>query len=342
LTGFYMMVATGGAIGGLFVSVLAPLVFRGYFELAVVMIALALTMLVMVGRGRAQMKILWIAVCLFVAVTFGSHVHSFFRGSVATGRNFYGSVRVADFRSAREGETIRIMVHGAIDHGRQFLAASLRDLPTSYYGRSSGIGLLLDSIHRSPKRVGVIGLGTGTLAAYGRTGDVFRFYEINPLVMDYALRYFRYLTDSRADVEVVLGDGRLSLEREALQGFDALAVDAFSGGSIPVHLLTKEAFDVYFSQLKPDGVLAMHLTNHSLDLTAVVARAAEACGVTGVVVSHPGAPEREIAQTTWVLLARAGGALDDPELRESSRPLRVRDDVRLWTDDYSNLFGILR
>ncbi len=342
LTGFYMMVALGGAMGGLFVSVVAPVLFRSYFELSAVVVVLAVMTLLLLRRASRQAKIRLLAASLLLAVMLGLLVRSFVNGSLAAGRNFYGGVRVADLPSVRNGEKVRVMANGSVDHGRQFLTEELRRIPTTYYGRASGIGLLLENLPRWPVRVGLIGLGTGTLATYGRPGDTYRFYEINPLVVEYARQYFRYLDDSRARTEVVMGDGRLLLERERPQGFDVLVVDAFSGGSIPVHLLTKEAFGVYFSHLKADGILALHLTNRAVDLTGVVARGAVELGATGVVVSDPGAAESETFQSIWVLLARRPHLLESPELRAVARPLMVGVDLRAWTDDYSNLFEVLR
>jgi len=342
LTDFYLMLALGGSLGGLLVSVAAPQIFRGYFELGGLMLILALMTLGVVRHASWRTRLLWATVSLFLAVTLVTHVRSFVAGSLAMGRNFYGSLRVTDFPSALVGETVRTMVHGTTDHGRQFLAPALREMPTSYYGHSSGIGLLLDNRRGTPARVAVIGLGTGTLAAYGRPGEYYRFYEVNPLVAEFAREYFHYLEDSRAKVDVVLGDGRLSLEREEPQSFDVLVVDAFSGGSIPFHMLTREAFALFFSHLKPGGVLALHITDPSLDFASVVAASAQSSGASGLVISDPGSPELETSQSTWALVARGATPIEQPELLRRGRPLVVRTDLRAWTDDYSNLFAILQ
>jgi len=342
LTGFYLMLALGGSVGGLFVSIAAPHLFRGEFELGGLMLVLAFMTLVSVRRSSWRTRLVWGTVSLFLAVTVTSYVRSFVSGSLAMGRNFYGSLRVTDFPSSLAGETVRTMVHGITDHGRQFLSPELRDMPTSYYGRSSGIGLLLDGWPDEAVRVAIVGLGTGTLAAYGRTGDYYRFYEINSLAADFADEYFYYLEDSPATIDIVLGDGRLALEREELLRFDIIVVDAFSGGSVPFHMLTREAFGLFFERLNPGGVLALHITNPSLDLASVVAASAEAWGASGLVITDPGYPELESSQSTWALVAQDPVALDIPEVTSRGQPLAIRTDLRTWTDDYSNLFAILR
>jgi len=342
LTGFYLMTAAGGATGGLFVSVAAPHLFQGNFELGVLMLLLAILTLAIIRRSSWRTRLLWGTVSVFLAVTMAAHVRSFVSGSLAMGRNFYGSLRVTDFPSTVEGETVRTMVHGITDHGREFLAPELRDRPTSYYGHSSGIGLLFDNWMGSPARVAIIGLGTGTLATYARPGDYYRFYEVNPLVAEFADEYFHFLEDSAATIDIVLGDGRLSLEREELLRFDILVVDAFSGGSIPFHMLTREAFGLFLDRLNPGGVLALHITDPALDLASVVAASAQSWGAGGLLIVDPGSPELETSHSIWALVSQDPVALNRPELLHRGQPLIARSDVRTWTDDYSNLFAILR
>ena len=187
-------------------------------------------------------------------------------------RNFYGTLQVID--SGTGARAVRALYNGTILHGMQFLSPDRSRLPTTYYGPRSGAGLVLQAGGSANRKVGIIGLGVGTLAAYGRPGDRFRFYEINPAVIGIASSYFRFLKESRAAIEVVPGDGRLALGREPAASFDVLILDAFSGDAIPVHLLTKEAFQEYFRRLRPDGVVAVHLTNKYLDLASVVEGAA--------------------------------------------------------------------
>ncbi|MCW5980140.1 MAG: fused MFS/spermidine synthase [Bryobacteraceae bacterium] len=342
LTRFYLMVAVGGALGGFTVSIVAPLVFPGYFELPLALAAFGALALGLTFRRSWRTDVLWITVCLFLAATVFVHARSFLKGSLAAERSFYGTVRVIDFPSLRENETVRVMVHGGTDHGRQFLSPDLRRQPTSYYGLRSGIGLLLSHRGPAPLRVGVIGLGAGCLAAYGQKGDCYRFYEVNPMVVRLANDYFHFLSDTPAKVDVVVGDGRLSLAKENPQAFDILVVDAFSGGSIPVHMLVREAFEQYFRHLKPAGVLALHITNTWLDLAPVVAEAARAFGASGIVIHHLGAPELEVSHSTWALVTRNGALFDEPHLKAAGVPLAPRPGVRMWTDDYSNLVQIMK
>jgi spermidine synthase len=219
----------------------------------------------------------------------------------------------------------------------------MRRRPTAYYGPSSGIGLALrDRGRGKPRRVGVVGLGAGTIAAYGRRGDHYRFYEINPLVVTLAGTEFSFLKDSGAEVEVMLGDARLSMESEPGRQFDVLAVDAFSSDSIPVHLLTREAFEVYFRHLKEDGVLAVHVSNKYLDLPPVVRLAALSFGKEAVMVDTEDEPENGLYGSTWILIAGRRGFAGKPALKKAGKPLAARENVHLWTDDYSNLFRILK
>jgi spermidine synthase len=194
-----------------------------------------------------------------------------------------------------------------------------------------------------PQRVGILGLGCGTLAAYGRPGDTYRIYEINPLVMRLANTEFTYLRDTTAKIEVALGDGRLSLEREPSQQFDLLVMDAFSGDSVPVHLITREAFAIYFRHLKPGGLLAVNISNRYLDLRRVMERAASHFGKIALCYNHTPAEDDFLCfSSRWVLIA-------DPSIRESAPDLVKAGEVlsadrtfRMWTDDFSNLWGVLR
>ena len=251
-------------------------------------------------------------------------------------RSFYGTVRVAD-REA-EGEPYRVLLHGAINHGEQWMDSELRRDPVTYFCPETGIGQVLTRRRGdAPWRVGIVGLGAGTLATYGRSGDTFRFYEINPLVADIARDWFTYLRESRAKTEVVLGDGRLSLEREPPQEFDVLAVDAFSSDSIPVHLLTREAFQDYFRHLKPNGVLAIQATNIYVNLEPLLGSVAASFGATATSVNDPGDENGACYTTRWVLIARGAelGLRNGQALKASAR-------IPPWTDDHSNIFQLMR
>jgi spermidine synthase len=254
-------------------------------------------------------------------------------------------LRVKEYGSPGEEDHLRRLVHGTIMHGEQYQHESRRRMLTTYYGETAGIGLAIKSKQDHPVRVGVIGLGTGTIAAYGRAGDVFRFYEIDPHVLQIARRDFTYLGDSAAKIEVALGDARLSLEREAPQNFDVLAVDAFSSDAIPVHLITREALGIFLKHLRPDGIVAFHVSNRFLELIPVVARIAREQGAHAVLVRDD--PEDEDnslrSRTDWVLVSRDEKALQAEAIAEGGgKPAEDRPEWRTWTDDYSNLVQILK
>ena len=258
-------------------------------------------------------------------------------------RNFYGALKVTDTGEAGELDSTRGLLHGTINHGEQFLNPARSRLPTSYYAEESGIGIAIRDKQRSPgpMRVGVIGLGTGTTAAYGRAGDYYRFYEINPLVRAIAETEFTFLSACPCRVETAIGDARLSLEAEPPQNFDVLAVDAFSGDSIPVHLLTREAMQLYFRHLKPDGILAVHISNRYLDLRPVVDGVARATGRTPRLVTNQEDEDRDVLRAEWVLVTAPVPGFDE-NIESRSETIVPTRQVRVWTDEYSNLFRILQ
>ena len=259
-------------------------------------------------------------------------------------RNFYSQLRIDDVTDDVLGPK-RKMLHGRINHGEQFMAIEHRKEPTAYYCEKSGIGRAIRSLQQpgQPLKLGVVGLGAGTLAAYGRAGDEMRIYEINEQVLDLARSDFTYLSDSPARIVPVLGDGRLMLERDPPQHFDLLAMDAFSGDSIPAHLLTLEAMKTYFAQLKPDGVLAMHITNRYLDLQPVVAAVAQQYGKTARVYDiDPPDDDLYCRHSTWVLLMSPERAAALPASLKDGVPLQARPGFAPWTDSFSNLFTILK
>jgi hypothetical protein len=226
----------------------------------------------------------------------------------------------------------------------QYLHEKRSGLPTLYYSSDSGVGRALAALEGANRHIGVVGLGAGTLAAYGRPGDRIRFYEINPDVEKAARQYFTYLRNSSANVIVVVGDGRLSLEREPSQAFDLLVLDAFSGDAIPTHLLTREAFEIYRRHLKPGGMIATHVSNMSLDLRPPVLRLAREGGWTAVVLEQPRADYEEgVLPSIWILQSLSPGFSDSPPIRGARRAdAQVAAGAPLWTDDFSALFPLLR
>ncbi len=258
-------------------------------------------------------------------------------------RNFYGALRVYDEASDGSWGTVRVLRHGTIDHGEQFLAPQHQRFATTYYSTNSGVGLAIQKLQTyGPMNVGVIGLGSGTLATYARPIDHYTFYDINPLVPGIAQTQFHFLDGCMAPHEIVLGDARLSLEREKSKQFDVLAVDAFSGDAIPVHLLTRQAYALYWRHLKPDGVLAVHVSNRYLSLGPGVALAAAETGKQAMVVSIDGDDEKEVDASDWVLVSSRKGFFEQPEIKGADMKITPIPGLRTWTDDYSNLYKILR
>jgi hypothetical protein len=414
LTQFYLLIALGGALGGIFTGLLAPHIFTGLWEFHTGIVASAIFLLLALAHNpdswwhqtprwlpsallsatallaipvlkilllQASQQLLYGLVAIaFIATGYALYA-AFFPQRVAPShplitrsaaltalsflafalfadanlkpedvrlrsRNFYGIVSVV-----RETSPIGpyfYLRNRMTNHGMQFVDPRFSNLPVGYYGPDSGISKLLGS-HPRPMRVGVIGLGVGILSAYGRSGDYFRFYEINPAVVSLASgpgAFFTYMRNSQASTDVVLGDARLCLEREAaagqLQQFDVLVIDAFSGDAIPTHLLTKEAFTVYLQHLRSsDSVIALHISNISLNLAPVVSGLAHQFNLWGTRIHHPESPSFS-AKTDWVLLSRNPSRLQDPLITAVGTPLDYDNHMPLWTDDYSNLFRVIR
>lgn len=366
LTRFYLLVSLGGAIGALFVAILAPRIFSWYYELEIAFGACAILVLIVHHRDpespfyRARWQPAWLVVVGLVVILLASLAVTA-REQAATAsltvRNFYGVLRVVDERAPNvvfvQGDSskpldddprYRKLMNGTIDHGLQFLAPSRQRLPTTYYGPSSGVGIALRVAGtQGPLRVGVIGLGAGTLAAYGGAGDRYTFYEINPLVVKIAETEFTFLKDSPASIHIAMGDARLSLEQEPPQQFNVLAVDAFSGDSIPIHLLTLQAFELYFRQLAPDGVLAVHISNKFVNLEPVVAAAATALQKEAVLVDFGSGSNLDgTYAATWVLVGSPDGFIAQGAIEKAGKILAPASRQQPWTDDYSSLFRILK
>ena len=215
--------------------------------------------------------------------------------------------------------------------------------PTTYYKPKSGVGRIITQKHETlptGMHVGVIGLGAGTIAGYSNAGDTYRFYDINPMVIDIARLKFSYLSDSPAGIKTVLGDARLNLEREPAQAFDVLAIDAFSGDSIPVHLITFEALGVYLRHMKADGVIAFHVSNRFLDLKPVVQKIAAAHGLKSTWVRDT--YEDGATSSDWLLLSRDVTQFEVPALKAAAQPLPEQPTWRMWTDDFNNVLQVLK
>lgn len=351
LTAFYLMIAAGGALGGVFVALVAPRVFSDYFELHW---GLLLAGGLFLGLWMRELRVSrsrggWVrwAACAAVfgvcAGLLGRDAARTSPGRVFRQRNFYGVLSVYRHELPEATRSQVEMMHGRIAHGMQYLHPSRSSQPTLYFSPESGVGRAFAALGGTNRHIGVVGLGAGTLAAYGQPGDRIRFYEINPDVELAARRHFSYLSRSAAAVTVVLGDARLSLEREPLQEFDLLVLDAFNSDAIPIHLLTREAFELYERHLKADGVLAAHISNMSLDLEPVVLRLAAEGGWTAAVIEQPRTDyEAGILPSIWVLLAKQPDFVQRPAVREAAKPGPLAAAGPLWTDDFSALFPILR
>jgi len=331
---------------------MAPAVFRGYYELPAALVACAVLVLAVLYRdprsrfNRRPLHPAWLslaALCLTLAVTLACQVSEARRGARVTLRSFYGRLQVVEEGEPNSPWFMRKLKHGTITHGLQYLHPQRIQLPTAYYGSRSGGGLAILNANRdSPQRVGLIGLGAGVMAAYGRAGDLYRFYEINPQVVKLARSQFTYLTQSPAKVEVKLGDARLSLEREANQEFDVLVVDAFASDSIPVHLLTLEATELYFRHLKREGVLAVHISNRYLNLEPVLECAARQMGKAALLIEDQPPRPAAISVSTWVLLANRKEVFEQSAFKKAGSAPEPQAGLRTWTDDYSNLFQTLK
>jgi hypothetical protein len=353
LTSFYLTISAGGAAGGLFVGLLAPMIFNSYCELP---LGIFSCLLICAGtwlRSDPQFQklvppatTLKFGAGLILAMTL--YMALFTRPSSSTRvieRNFYGVLRVDDVVEAATQRLSRDMVHGRVVHGRQFLDEAGRRQPATYYSLSSGAGRVLaqPKLHENSaggRRVGVVGLGAGTLAVYGRPGDHMRFYEINPDVIDLAWEHFTFLEDCEAEVKVLPGDARLVLEQEPNQQFDVLVLDAFSGDAIPVHLLTTEAMQIYSRHLSQDGVLAVHISNSYFDLEPVVRALGNEFGLSARVQACERGVDGGVAlESVWMLLCREPAVLTKA-LGPAGTTVNSR--TVLWTDDRNNLLNVLR
>lgn len=355
LTEFYLIVSAGGAAGGIFTGVVAPLAFREFWELPVALIAgYALVMGTLIPKIRRWW--LWLPCGLFAGLgmaalvyALGRHMNDQLEDNLLVTRNFFGVLRIDD-ATGESGEPYVRLRHGRITHGIQFKSEDLVGSPTSYYGPASGVGLAILGHPRRlaglPFKLGVIGLGAGTLASYGRRGDAVRFYEINPIVVALSsgdAPYFTYLKRCAGEVSIAIGDARVALEREDPQEFDVLAVDAFSSDSIPAHLLTAEAVALYFRHLRQGGILAIHISNRYLDLAPVVYGIGEHLGVHVEYVEDAESNDDVIWQSDWMLLARSEADFTSPDLVNAFAAKVERDEpYPLWTDAYSNLLQVLK
>jgi hypothetical protein len=342
-TGFYLQLSLGSALGSLFVGVIAPNIFRANYEMAIGLVLAAVLALVVMWNFGIVARLFWSALALALVWVGVVQARAWQQDALVQLRSFYGTLRVTETHWPPLAGTTRTLYHGTIQHGVQFFGNGMRMQPASYYAPSSGVGLALRfCCEGRTKRVGVVGLGAGTIAAYGQPGDVFRFYEIDPLVERIARSLFTYLRETPAHADVVLGDARFSINRERGDPYDVLVLDAFSGDAVPVHLLTQQAVALYRKHLAPDGILAFHISSQYLDLEPVLAREAQQAGMHAVTVHSAGDESHGIFVSDWVLLTNNEKFLARPEMTGVAHASLMRSDVSLWTDDYSSVLRILK
>jgi hypothetical protein len=285
---------------------------------------------------------LWITASALLFV-FAIMLHTAYaRDSLLEVRNFYGTLRVKE-TTTPQADPERMLLNGTIQHGTQIFSPEKSHTPTTYYALNSGIGLAIRFCCEDRARnIGVIGLGTGTIAAYGRPNDRIRFYEINPLVPPIAQNLFTYLRDSAAQNDIAGGDARTSLVRESPQNFDVIAVDAFSGDAIPLHLLTTQAIAIYRRHLAPGGIIAFHVSNQYLNLAPEIGQLAVATGMQSRLIESAGDDATGAYRSTWVLLTDSPAFFDRAEIAAVATPTPTLPHLRTWTDDYSSLLPILQ
>jgi len=355
LTRYYLMLAIGGACGGLLAGLVAPLVFQAFYEHSIALLLCAVSLSVLILSHSAKLRtprLAWGLAGLLVLALAATRVYGHWRDSrdvTVSARDFYGAIQVVNgfvngfVNGVERQAAYRSLRHGQIVHGQQFIDPSQAQTPTAYYGLRSGVARVFSArAPQTPLRIGALGLGVGTLAAFGQPGDWISFYEISPIVVAAARSEFSYLSASQARVDVVLGDARLSLEQQAPQQFDLLVLDAFAGDSVPTHLLTLEAFELYVRHLSSDGTLVIDVTNAYLNLAPVVKRVAEKLGLSARLIQSPGNGRSLLYPASWVVVTRNAQLFADPALKRVAREIDAGGPEPVWTDDYSSLFSVLK
>ncbi len=349
LTRYYLFLSFGAALGAIWVGVVSPNIFYANHDLAIAVVVLAVTALAATWQSGWIARLVWTSasVALIYVAFFQARILD--EDALAQVRNFYGSLRVTETHFPPEAETTRTLYHGQIQHGSQLFGNGLRTQPSTYYAHNSGVGLALDLCclgpngEARPRRIGVVGLGAGTLAAYGKPGDDITFYEIDPLVERLARALFTYLRDSQAKIRVSPGDARLSIAHDQTSPpYDVLVLDAFSGDAIPIHLLTAQAIALFRHHLQPNGILAIHISSQYLDLAPQLALQAQNAELHAVLIHSDVDESRGIFAADWVLMTADPDFLKHPEIANAAQPLRQLSGLRLWTDDYSSLLPLLK
>ncbi len=347
LTRFYLMLSVGGAIGGLFVGLVAPSIFNSYMEMPLGLVALsAMLFLLSMGPGLPRKPVQYVIPALALAVTGVTawyayqYQHWLKVEALVLSRNFYGTLAVKQGSDPNAPDATRRLVHGMINHGSQLIDPERRMMPASYFGPGSGIARALDFYSDRPRKVGVVGLGVGVFLGYGRKEDHFRIYELDPVVEKLAREQFWFLNGTPAKTEVIIGDGRLNLERDPPQNFDLLSLDAFSSDAIPMHLMTREALQMYKRHIKPDGVIVFNVTNRFIRLAPLLRELAKAEGMTAILISDD--PSEDIySGTEYVLVTSNPKFIADKRFADAAK-IETVPGLKPWTDDFSSLFDVLK
>ena len=341
-------------MGGLFVAFLAPKIFPDYYEMPIAIAGLALLMVLAMWKddnGVERPLPLRLAMLILVgafSIYLGRVERGISDGYLLTTRDFYGVLRVRDDNNDGFGFGQRVLIHGTINHGTQLLSPDGGRTPTSYFGNTAGINRAIRAKgEKGPIRIGILGLGAGVTATLARQGDTLHYYELNPLVFEIAQKQFDFWKACPADKKIYFGDGRLTLEnmlKEVPEGekLDFLAMDAFTSDAVPMHLLTEEAFAIYAKHLKPDGVIAINISNRYLDLRNVVSGSAASAGFSGIMIYDEGNSEPYYVSNTWTLFNRDKSFFAHPNFAGTDTTELLPDkNFRSWTDDYSNILKIL-
>jgi Spermidine synthase len=339
---FYLLIAAGGVTGTFFIGIASPLIFDANYDLSITFLVTAVLALAVTWPDGWGQRLLWATGSVLVLyLNFALH-NAYKQQTLLETRNFYGSLRVKE-SVTHEGQPLRSLLNGTIQHGNQIFSPGLTRTPTTYYAKDSGVGLALANCCAGrPRNIGVVGLGAGTIAAYGNAGDRIRFYEINPHVEPIARNLFTYLRDSPAAITVIEGDARTSLAQESPQNFDVLVLDAFSGDAIPLHLLTTEALRLYQKHLAPNGILAFHVSNQYLNLAPEVAQLANSIHMQSMIFDTASVDARGEFRSTWVLVTASPIFFTLPHVAAIAAPIAAVPGLRTWTDDYSSLLPIFQ
>lgn len=351
ITQFYLCLSIGGAAGGLMVGLAAPLVFDSFVELPLALVSCGLLASYVMWRAPStaitrKVNSILIACALTLSCALGwlLWLESLSSEEVLLKhRDFYGTLRVTESDKNNTPESVRDLYHGVISHGWEHTYEPLRAKPVSYFGPNTGIARTITFYQQEEPsiRVGILGLGIGILTSYGREADSFRIYELVPAVIDIAKKYFWYLTGSKSKIDYLVGDGRLSLEREQSNQFHMLSVDAFSSDSIPMHLMTVEALRGYKKQIKDDGAIVYNVTNRLINLAPMVKLIADKEGMEAVLIANR-PPEADLYRTDFVVVTNNKKLIATLQNAPDYKPIETLPKLKAWTDSYNNLFDVLR